>query len=260
MRLAVLADIHGSIHALETILADVSGWAPDITVVAGDLTFRFPRCQEVLELLQNKQCHILKGNADLRVLQAPDTSEHPVHAFARYTKERLGNDWIKVLSDLPDHMYLSVRGTDDVCIAHGLPGDPWTGVTWSAERENYLVRTSSEWPSRLAKPADLSAKLESMGSSLFITAHIHRQFCRYIREVTVVNPGAGMGHSVFRNGSLMAEYLICDLVPRHNVWSFIFRQIPYDYDAAVKDLRSKRHECPEGVDWILGILPVYAGN
>ena len=36
MRLAVLADIHGNIYALEAVLADLKRQAPDVVVVLGD--------------------------------------------------------------------------------------------------------------------------------------------------------------------------------------------------------------------------------
>ena len=51
MRLAALADIHGNIYALEAVLEDLKGQAPDVVVVLGDSVVKFPQNRAVLDAL-----------------------------------------------------------------------------------------------------------------------------------------------------------------------------------------------------------------
>ena len=48
MKIAVLADIHGNLPALEAVAAHVEAWQPDRVIVAGDLVNRGPRPLECL--------------------------------------------------------------------------------------------------------------------------------------------------------------------------------------------------------------------
>ena len=256
MRIAVIADIHGNIHALETIIDDLCRWQPDITVAAGDLTFKFANSKAVLETLSSIDHIATRGNADERVVQtfgtSPSENEHPIYGLARYTGQTIGREWCDFLSDLPDHTFLSVRGTDDVCIAHGVPGDSSRTVGWSEEREEYLrQQPDDKWPSRILRPQEVRAALNEIGSTLFVTAHSHRQFYRRIGNTDVVNPGAVTGHHVYREGAPMAEYVICELAPKRNVWRFILRQLPYNYEAAVQSVRELESDCPDGIAWAL---------
>ena len=256
MRIAVIADIHGNIQALECVLDDLRRWAPDITVAVGDLIFKYADSLGVLETLRSIDHIAIRGNADERVFQTPEAppleNEHPIWKLARYTRKAIGPDWCDYLMNLPDHIFLSVRGTNDVCIAHGVPGDSNRTVVWSEEREEQLgQRPDGAWPSRLLKPHSLKAVLNEMGSALFVTAHVHRQFHRHIYKTDVVNPGAVTGHHIYREGAPLAEYMICELEPKLNVWTFIFRQLPYDHQGAVRAVRELERECPRGAAWAL---------
>jgi predicted phosphodiesterase len=256
MRIAVIADIHGNIHALESILDDLRIWAPDITIAAGDLTFKYADSLAVLEALSTIDHIALRGNADERVIHAsgasPSENEHPIMSLARYTGAQVGSEWLDYLMNLPEHTYLSVRGTNDVCIAHGVPGETGRTIGSSNEREEYLEQhPDEEWPSRILRPEEVRTALNKAGSTLFISAHSHTQFYRHIEKTDIANPGAVTGQHVYREGVLMAEYMICELAPKRNVWRFIFRQLPYDHEAAVQSVRELEGECPEGIAWAL---------
>ncbi|MCK4316733.1 MAG: metallophosphoesterase [Anaerolineae bacterium] len=55
MRLAVLADVHGNLPALEAVLADVQQYNVDGIIVAGDLIGGGPQPVEVLRPVQVRE-------------------------------------------------------------------------------------------------------------------------------------------------------------------------------------------------------------
>src|SRR5512136_3074632 len=55
MKIALIADIHANLRALEAVCADVEAWQPDHVFVVGDTVNRGPLPLECLRLVQEKQ-------------------------------------------------------------------------------------------------------------------------------------------------------------------------------------------------------------
>src|SRR5260370_17594031 len=64
MRVAILADMRGSLPACEAVLEDVARAAPDYVVAAGDLALRGAHPKETVELLLDRCDQLLIGNTD----------------------------------------------------------------------------------------------------------------------------------------------------------------------------------------------------
>jgi putative phosphoesterase len=63
-RLAVISDIHGNLHALETIWADIQAQAPDRVLCLGDLVGYGAFPNEVIDLMRQHAVPVLMGNYD----------------------------------------------------------------------------------------------------------------------------------------------------------------------------------------------------
>src|SRR5690349_387893 len=93
-RIAILADIHGNLDALDAVLADAATQEPDSYVFAGDLVMNGPRPAETLDRIVGLQSPAVIGNTDEEVLANDD----PV---GQWTAERIGDHGCAYLRALP---------------------------------------------------------------------------------------------------------------------------------------------------------------
>jgi hypothetical protein len=77
MRIAVIADIHGNIEALETVLDHVEKQSVDQIVVAGDIVIGSPHSLRCWEKVKSLQCSVVRGNHEryLFDLDSPNSPE-----------------------------------------------------------------------------------------------------------------------------------------------------------------------------------------
>ena len=71
-RLAVLADIHGNLPALQAVIADMAQFAVDQVVVAGDSVNWGPFSRQVMELIWAHRWPVIRGNNELYLLDYSD--------------------------------------------------------------------------------------------------------------------------------------------------------------------------------------------
>jgi diadenosine tetraphosphatase ApaH/serine/threonine PP2A family protein phosphatase len=121
MRVAVISDIHGNLHALEAVLADIVRESPDEVWCLGDVVGYGPRPNECCELVRTRTSLCLCGNHDLAVIGALDPSEFSgeAGAAARWTRGVLAPanaEWLGTLA--PSATRPGVE------LFHGSPRDP----------------------------------------------------------------------------------------------------------------------------------------
>lgn len=104
MRVAILADIHGNLTALEAVISDLRDRAPDLVVHGGDLALMGPRPAEVVDRVRELGWPGVLGNTD-ELLWQPDEHERQLSrapalaallallfdVYAPDTRERLGD-------------------------------------------------------------------------------------------------------------------------------------------------------------------------
>jgi putative phosphoesterase len=82
MRVAALSDVHGNLHALEAVLAEVEGVGVDAVVSCGDVYELLPSGAECRQLLERAGALFVRGNADADV-DWPLTVELEVDGLGR---------------------------------------------------------------------------------------------------------------------------------------------------------------------------------
>jgi predicted phosphodiesterase len=121
VRIAVLSDVHGNLHALEAVLRSITAAEPDAVWCLGDLVGYGPQPNPCCTLVAERADVCLVGNHDLGVLGRLDLDDFSVDAaaVARWTAE--------VLEDEPRRFLGSLElqsGQGDVALYHASARDP----------------------------------------------------------------------------------------------------------------------------------------
>ena len=107
MRLAILADVHGNLPALEAVLADVEQQKVDRILVAGDVVDG-PYPLETLQVLRARRSWMIRGNREKYFL-AYDSGDVPAtwhtgdrYASVRWIYRRLDREALDFIASLPE--------------------------------------------------------------------------------------------------------------------------------------------------------------
>ena len=197
MRVAVLCDVHGNLHALDAVLAEVEREHVDAFVLGGDSAWG-PLPDETMERLfaLGDRALWVRGNTD----------REP----GEWVAERLGEDRLRFLRNLPDVQRLEVDGLGSTLFCHGSP------------------RSDDEIITAVTSESRLREILEGVTERVVVCGHTHHQFDRTVDDVRVVNAGAvGMAYEG-RPGAYWAL-----LGPDVEL-----RRTEFDFEAAAKAMRS----------------------
>lgn len=185
-RVAVLSDIHGVLPALEAVLAEPDVVAAERIVLTGAITAG-PQPGEVLDLLRGLGDRVLwvGGNADRELVEyrRGEREEIP-DPIGPYAADRLTEEQVEFLADLPAILTLTVQGLGETVFCHATPRD---------DEEVVLV------DSRLDRWAEVFAPLPA-GVRTVVCGHTHMPYVRLALGRLVINPGS-VGMPYGRSGA-----------------------------------------------------------
>jgi putative phosphoesterase len=219
MKLAILADIHANLAALEAVVADIDRWQPDRVIVAGDVINRGPRPRECLDLILNRvrtqswQCVL--GNHEEYVLThaAPDAPRSglrfELHRNSFWTYQQVRAD-LATLAAWPFQVSLQQAGAEVRCVHASMKGTR-AGI--------YAETTETDLREKIAPPP-----------VVLIVGHTHRPLIRTIDQTLVINVGAvGLPF----DGDVRASY--GRVTWRADQWHAEVIRVPYDRARADRD-------------------------
>jgi predicted phosphodiesterase len=221
MRIAVLADIHANLLALEAVISDLEIVQPDQVIVAGDFQNRGPAPKEVYERLRKLDWPLLRGNHEDYVIEQSESPPEQAHAVdlyawqpARWTAEKIP-ETIPFLRTLPISIQLS--GPDDsfVCVAHGSP---------RSNAEGFFPSTGD---------AKALAMLGQPLPKVLCCGHTHIPLQKQIGPTCVFNVGS-VGFPF--DGDFRAAYGVLDW--NGDRWSTELRRVTYAVEAVAASLSS----------------------
>ena len=188
MRIALLADVHANLPALEAVLADLESRGVDAAYHLGDLVGYAPWPDEVVALLGDHAITGVSGNYDSTVAldhahcgcryENPE-QERLSHASFEWTKARISGETRRRLAALPFRLDVMVAGGHAggarLILVHGTP--TLNTVYWTADR-------SDSFSLKMAAAAGASR------GDVIAFGHTHVPWTREIDGITFVNAGS----------------------------------------------------------------------
>lgn len=215
MRIAVIADIHGNLPALEAVLEALDKLQPDQIIVSGDVVDGGPDSAACWERVKQMNCPVLRGNHERYVFDFGTERADPLWATPQFgplhfTHRSMSQEQINELAALPT----SWRSpeAEGVLIVH---------ASARSDADSVLPHTPLE---------AIDAMFSGVAENLIIRSHNHICSTRDWRGKRIVTTGAvglpldGYPHAQF-----------CVITQNHEgQWRVDHRAIKYDVDAAVR--------------------------
>src|SRR5438552_5403296 len=228
MRVAVVSDIHGNLHALRAVLDAVAAEEVDALWCLGDLVGYGPRPNECCAEVERAASLCLVGNHDLGVLGRIPLAEFSddAAAAARWSQSVLNAEARAFLERLE-----SLGSAEDVELFHASPRDPVWEYVLSDEVALAAFRLTSA-PVVLVGHSHvaLAFLLENGavdGAVVPGGAEIDLADGRFI-----LNPGS-VGQP--RDGDPRAAYLVLDLDAKRA----LYRRVPYPIERTQEEIRER---------------------
>ncbi len=176
MRLAVLADIHGNLPALQAVQAELERLQPDFVILNGDLINPMPFNNGVVDSVRKAGWAVVRGNHEFYLLDyGTDRAPKGSHDSERWGSlhwlvRRIGAEQANFLAALPDELRLQFPGAQPIRAAHGVPGKNRVGFYQSMPADKII-------------PA-----IDSIEERNVISAHTHVQVDRHIYKTQSQDP------------------------------------------------------------------------
>jgi predicted phosphodiesterase len=239
MRLAVLADIHSNLPALEAVLADLEGQAVDRIVVAGDLVPKGPNPAETIRLLRSRDALMIRGNADDGLVayhagDVPDAWRTSAQwAPLRWVYRHLDREAVEYVAVLPAQRTIAPPGRAPIRVVHGSPSSPSQHLYPDRDAGALaLFRRAGVLPSG-RNPSSLAVALAQVDEPVLVCGHSHIPWAQEQDGRLALNPGA-VGTPA--NGDPRAQYAL--LTWQDGRWRAAHRAVAYD----LRRVRAAYHE------------------
>jgi len=235
--LAVLADLHGNLPALEAVLADLAPLGVDQVIVAGDVINWGPFSAQVLACVVERGWAVIRGNnefylTDYGTLRAPAMwSDLAGWPMLPWLKAQLAGRWTNAIAAWPDSLCLRFPDAPAVRVVHGSPRSNIEGVY-----------------AGLAGAPETAAMLAGVDEAVVIAGHTHLAMdCQVPGRADggcwrVLNPGT-VGAPL--EGRPVSTYLLLEGRPAG--WTAALREVPMDAAPVLREFERQDFDTLCGV-------------
>jgi putative phosphoesterase len=220
MKIAVLADIHSNMDALQSVLQDAREQKADAYVVAGDIVSDGPSTREVVDCVRGLTGYIVKGNREDYMLkyrsgQFRGWEGSKQFSSLLWTYKSLSESDLAWMASLPEQTVMELGRKIALRIVHGSPFSMYE-----------LLK-----PDEDMSPVEHAALATPEQALVF--GHNHMQWTGTVRGRLLLNPGSVGVHF---NREAKAEYGM--LTVDGGELSAELRRVRYDFEALERRLES----------------------
>jgi predicted phosphodiesterase len=210
-RVAVIADIHGNLPALEAVVRDIEERAVDEVLVGGDLVGRGPEGSRVVQRIRQLGWQSVRGNHEDYLLTfragevPPGWLEAEEWSASRWMAAELRPEDVRLIAALP--FSLASKQAPRLRLVHASPRSTNDAIgPWTSQQR-------------------LEEHLGSVAEPTLVCGHTHRPLQRKLPLGEVVNVGSvGLPF----NGDRRAQYVIFEA--GEDGVRAEFRQVDYDLE------------------------------
>ena len=199
MKIGILADIHGNLDALQSVLKTFVYNEVEKIFCLGDMIGYYHNSLEVLDLLIDMDVKCILGNHEAYLLGYLKYSpEKWQSCFLERVRERISSKNLLWLYSLPKTLEINID-SQKIAFFHGSPWDPLNGYVY---------------------PNSSLEKFLNYKASLFFLGHTHYPMTRKMGNKLIVNPGS-LGQP--RSGGWPTYAVI-----KYPSKKVVFREVLYD--------------------------------
>lgn len=227
VRVAVFSDVHGNLHGLKAVLAEIEQHgAFDRIVAAGDHCLNGPEPAACLDIVMDSASDTLVGNTDRDVVDSgasdPDLGDKKADSIA-WTREQLGQGRIETLAELAFDVDVSAPDGTVLKVVHANPHD----------LDQHIFPDMAD--------ADLAELVGGVDAAILAFGHLHIPFTRTFGDLTLVNIAAA---GLPRDGDRRATW--GEFSWEHGSgWSVVTHRVEYPYQETVKRIFDSGMPHPE---------------
>jgi predicted phosphodiesterase len=255
MKFAAISDIHGNLHALQAVLAEIDREGVSTIINCGDTLGGSLESAKTADLLMARGIPMIAGNHERQLLALPPDKLNRSDACTASEITSAHRAW---LASAPPTMWLA----DDVFICHGTP---FSDLHYWLETVTDDFGQHGSVGVRAASQAEVNQRLgrgeHTRQASLIVCGHSHMQRVVQMRSpdgghaITIVNagsvglPGYDDTHPHkhwIETGSPHARYALMEQTTQG--WQVELRTVAYDFEQMAQ-LAERRGR----VDWALAL-------
>jgi protein phosphatase len=223
MKIALLADAHGNVDALEAVLKELGVQACDEIVFVGDLVMNGPHPVECLARIMALSVRSVIGNTDLEVLAGAD----PV---AAWTRQRLSSAGLSYLAHLPISYRIAPKAgldvQDDLLVVHSTPRSPFDLLILKP----HPLGTSFK---EVTPKTEATEMVRGIQAELMVSGHLHYASERRIGNLQIASLGS-VGFPY--DGDTRAAYAVA--IWDDGVWRLEHRRVAYDGERVARTVET----------------------
>lgn len=232
-RIALIADIHGNLPALEAVIADLHRRHVQQVVNLGDSLSGPLWPRETAERLMAENWPTIAGNHERQLLTLAPSDMGFSDQYTHAQLDTSAWNWLQSL-----HQTLVIE--ENILLCHGTPYSDTV----------YLLENIAHGTAQLAEEHDIRTRLQGANAAVIACAHTHIPRCITLDGMLLINPGSvglpayadDQPPHTMESGSPHARYAI--LEKRNGQWHGEHIALSYDHESAAAQAASLGRE-----DW-----------